>query len=55
MITGVADILLVITYYTQRRYSPLHCAAGNDSKECLELLLLHGADVNIKTRVSNIN
>ena len=31
----------------------LHSAAGNDSKECLELLLSDGADVNIKNNVSN--
>ena len=28
-------------------------AAGNNSKECLELLLSHGAEVNIKNNVSN--
>ena len=55
MISGVANIYLVIVHYIQRRYRPLHVAAGNNSKECLELLLLHGADVNMKTRVRNMD
>ena len=33
--------------------TPLHWAAYNNSKECLELLLSHGADANIKKIVSN--
>ena len=34
-------------------YTPLHWAAEKNSKECLELLLSHGAEVNIKNDVSN--
>ena len=33
--------------------TPLHRAAKKNSKECLELLLFHGAEVNIKSKVSN--
>ena len=35
--------------------TPAHDAAGNNSKECLELLLSHGAEVNIKSDVSKGN
>ena len=34
---------------------PLHGAAYNNSKECLELLLSYGADVNVKNIVSKDN
>jgi len=34
---------------------PLHCAASHNSQECMELLLNHGADVNLKDNVSNRN
>ena len=33
--------------------TPLHWAARNNNKECLALLLSHGAEVNIKNDVSN--
>ena len=33
--------------------TPLHLAIEYNSKECFELLLSHGADVNIRDRVSN--
>ena len=55
MISRVANIYLVIVHYIQGGYRPLHFAAGNNSKECLELLLLQGADINIRNSVSNIN
>ena len=32
--------------------TPLHWAAYNNSKECLELLLSYGAEVNMKKIVS---
>ena len=35
--------------------TPLHFAAQENSRECLELLLFYGAEVNIKNRVSNGN
>ena len=35
--------------------TPLYNAAKNNSEECLELLVSHGADVNIKKNVSNNN
>ena len=35
--------------------TPLHHAASSKSKKCLELLLSHGADVNVKDKVSNSN
>ena len=31
---------------------PLNVAAGKNNKKCLELLLSHGADVNLKDYVS---
>jgi len=34
-------------------YSSLHCTAEKNSKECMELLLAHGADVNVEDEVSN--
>ena len=33
----------------------LHWATWNNSTECLALLLSHGADVNVKDNVSNID
>jgi len=33
--------------------TPLHYAADKNSKECMELLLAHGTDVNVKDNVSN--
>jgi len=39
---------------TQGGETPLRkTVAWNMSKECMELLLAHGADVNIKNNVSN--
>ena len=35
--------------------TPLHTAADSNSKECLELLLSHGAKVDIMSVVSNNN
>jgi len=32
---------------------PIHSAAAINSKECMELLLAHGAKVNTTDRVSN--
>jgi len=32
--------------------TPLHYAADKNSKECMELLLAHGTDVNVKDNVS---
>ena len=40
-------------HYMQWGMRPLHKAALNNSKECLELLLSHRADVNAKNLVSN--
>ena len=40
-------------YYMQCGWSPLHYAAEKNSKECLEILLSHGAEVNMKNNVSN--
>ena len=36
-------------------FRALHFAAAYDSKQCLELLLSHGADINVKNKVSNDN
>ena len=35
--------------------TPIHYAVGENSKECLALLLSHGAELNIKDDVSNDN
>ena len=35
--------------------TPLHMAAGENSKECVELLLDHGADINVGEKVLIIN
>ena len=40
-------------FFIQDMETPLHKAASNNSKECIELLLKHGADPNIKNRVSD--
>ena len=34
-------------------YTPLHLGAKNNNTECLELLLSHGAEVNMKLEVNN--
>ena len=39
----------------QRGRTPLHIAAGSNSKECLELFLSHGADKDMKDKVSYCN
>ena len=36
-------------------FRALHFAAACDRKQCLELLLSHGADINVKNKVSNDN
>ena len=41
--------------FIQGMKTPLHGAADHNNKECLELLLLQGADINIRNSVSNIN
>ena len=40
-------------FFMQDMESPLLGAASNNRKECIELLLKHGADPNIKNRVSD--
>ena len=35
--------------------TPLHTAAEYNKKKCMELLLSHGAEANIKNVVSNNN
>ena len=39
----------------QNGSTPLHTAAEKNSIACLELLVSHGAEVNIKNDVSNGN
>ena len=39
--------------FMQNGSTPLHTAVKKNRKECLELLLSHGAEVNIKNDVSN--
>ena len=36
-------------------WSPLHVAAWKDRRECIQLLLSRGADINVKTDVIEIN
>ena len=41
-----------IGYYLKDGWTPLQWAAQENNKECLELLLSHGAKVNVKENVS---
>ena len=48
------DDCYIMNYAIQRGKTPLHYAAQKNSKG-LELLLSHGAKLNIKDNVSNMN
>ena len=45
--------LVPIFVFLQNGRAPLHLAAYYNSKECMDLLLSAGADVNIAGAVSN--
>ena len=49
------DAVFVYIYFIQYWWSPLHVATYNGHTECIEYLLLHGADVNIQNLVSYFN
>ena len=51
---GAYDIFYYFSQQCEEQYIALH-VAERDSKECLELLLSHCADTNIKDMVSNYN
>ena len=45
-------MLLTITLFSQFNRTPLHYAARNGHSKVVQLLLSHGATVNMKDRVS---
>ena len=55
IIEQVANCYFYALKLYQNGVTPLHGAAYNNSKECLDILLSHGAELNIKDRVSNEN
>ena len=58
MINIFQDIIMLVFYYDnimQNGETPLFYAAKNNSAEYLELLLSHGAVVNVKNKVSKDN
>jgi len=45
--------MLYVINYIKLGWAPFHYAAFNNMKNCIELLLSHGADVNIMNDVSD--